>query len=216
LHKLFQRSDLLVTGNSIMHDAGNMLLIARAHGRFLGATKMTPHLSKVVAACLEEEFETLPISTEKAGHEIKATFRHLRFEAKVKFTPAEWRRQRGIRGRRPTYRKVHFWMRAAVILDTERREREAKRRSERIAAYEAELKWTLDHLNKGRYYGDPEWVVRTPGGFGSSLQRCAHLREGRFHRAGWENEPGVPASSHSHCRGRQTGRPLGVSHQPAP
>ena len=164
LRKLFQRSDLPVTGDSIMHDTENMLLISRAHGRFLGATKMTPHLRKVVAACLEEEFETLPTGTEKAGHEIKAAFRRLRFEAKVKLTPAErermaeWRRQRGIGGRIPTYREVHFWVRAAVILDTERQERDAQRRLRRIAAYEAELKWTLEHLNKGRYYGDPEWV----------------------------------------------------------
>jgi len=166
LHKLFQRSDLPVTGDSIMHDAENMPLISRAHGRFLGATKMTPHLRKVVAACLEEEFETLPTSTEKAGHEVKAAFRRLQFEAKVKLSPAEreraaeWRRQRRIRGRIPTYRKVHFWMRAAVILDTDHQERDAQRCLRRIAAYEAELKWTLDHLNRGRYCGDPEWVSR--------------------------------------------------------
>ena len=62
---------------------------------------------------------------EKAGHEIKAAFRRLQFEAEVKLSPAEreraaeWRRQRGIRGRIPTYREVHFWMRAVVILDTD-------------------------------------------------------------------------------------------------
>ena len=164
LHKLFQRSDLLVTGDSIMHDAGNMLTIARAHGRFLGATKMTPCIRGVVAACAEDEFETLPASTEKAGHEIKATFRHLYFEVKEKLTPAEhkWvaqqRRQRRIPGRTPEYREVRFWVRAAVILDAARREAEAQRRAERLAAYEEELKWTLEHLKQGRYYGDPDWV----------------------------------------------------------
>jgi transposase len=164
LHRLFQRSDLLVTGDSIMHDAGNMLTIARTHGRFLGATKMTPYVRRVVAACTKEEFETLPGSTEAAGHEIKATFRRLRFMVKEKLSPAQRkrvaqrRRQRGIHGRTPSYREVHFRVRAAIILDTARQEADAKRRARRIAAYEKELKWTLDHLNQGRYYGDPEWV----------------------------------------------------------
>jgi transposase len=164
LHEIFQRSDLLVTGDSIMHDAENMLLISRARGRFLGPTKMTSHIRRVVAACVEDEFVTLPASTGEAGHEVKATFRRLWFEAKVKMTPAEREREAarrdrlGIGGRRPTYREVHYWMRAAVILDTERQKADAKRRHERIEAYESELKWTLDHLNEGRYYGDPEWV----------------------------------------------------------
>jgi len=164
LHKLFQRSDLLVTGDSIMHSAENMLLISRAHGRFLGPTKMTPRIRRVVAACAEDEFVTLPASTDEADHEVKATFRRLWFKAKVKMTPAERdreaarRRRLGIGGRHPTYREVHYWMRAAVILDTERQKSDAKRRSKRIEAYESELKWTLDHLNKGRYYGDLEWV----------------------------------------------------------
>ena len=164
LHRLFQRSDLLVTGDSIMHDAENMLTIARAHGRFLGATKMTPYVRQVAAGCQEDTFETLPASTEAAGHEIKATFRRLRFTVKEKLSPAQRkrvarrRRQRGIRGRTPSYRKVHFRVRAAIILDTARQEADAKRRARRIAAYEKELKWTLDHLNQGRYYGDPEWV----------------------------------------------------------
>lgn len=66
-----------------------MLTIARAHGRFLGATKMPPSVCGVVIACSEDDFETLPASTGKAGHEIKATFRRLRFEVKEKLTPAE-------------------------------------------------------------------------------------------------------------------------------
>ena len=164
LRRLFRRSDLLVTGDSIMHDAGNMLTIARAHGRLLGATKMTPSIRRAVAACSEDEFLTLPVSTEKAGHEIKATFRRLRFQVKEKLSPAgrervhRRRRQRGIPGRTPRYHETHFWMRAAVILDTTRQKADRARRTERIAAYEAELKWTLDHLNHGRYYGDPGWV----------------------------------------------------------
>ena len=164
LHELFQRSDLLVTGDSIMHDAKNMLLISRAHGRFLGPPKMTKHIRKEMAACAEDEFVTLPASTDKAGHEIKATFRRLWFEAKMKMTPAERerevarRKRLGIGGRCPVYREVHYWMRAAIILDTERQKTDAKRRRKRIEAYESKLKWTLDHLNKGPYYNDPEWV----------------------------------------------------------
>ena len=117
-----------------------MLTIARAHGRFLGATKMTPSVRGAVIACSKGDFETLPASTEKAGHEIKATFRRLYFKVKVKLSPAErklvaqQRRRHGIRGRTPDYRKVSFWVRAAIILDTARQEAEAKRRAERIAA----------------------------------------------------------------------------------
>jgi len=164
LRRLFQCSDLLVTGDSIMHDAKNMLTIARAHGRFLGATKMTPSIRRVVAACSEDEFETLPASTEKAGHEIKATLRWLRFKVKEELSRArrqrvrQRHRQRGMPGRTPRYRETHFRMRAAVILDTARQEADRERRAKRIAAYEAELKWTLEHLNQGRYYGDPDWV----------------------------------------------------------
>lgn len=165
LHEIFQRSDLLVTGDSIMHDAENMLLISRAHGRFLGPTKMTPRVRRVVAACVEDDFEKLSGGTNKAGHEVKATFRRLWFKAKVKMTPAEREREAarrkalGIGGRRPVYREVHYWMRAAVILDTERQKADAKRRRRLIEAYEAKLEWALDHLNKGRYHGDPEWVA---------------------------------------------------------
>ena len=50
-----------------MHDAENMLLISRARGRFLGPTKMTPRIRRVVAACSEDEFVTLPASTDKAA-----------------------------------------------------------------------------------------------------------------------------------------------------
>ncbi|MEA3340577.1 MAG: IS1634 family transposase, partial [Chloroflexota bacterium] len=164
LHKLFQRSDLLVTGDSIMHNAKNMLLISRAHGRFLGPPEMTKRTRRVVAACSEDEFATLPASTKKADHEVKAVFRRLLFEAKLKMTPAERdreaarRKRLGIGGRRPVYRKVHYWMRAAIILDTERQKTDAKRRRKRIEAYESKLKYTLDRLHKRNYYNDPEWV----------------------------------------------------------
>jgi len=164
LHKLFQRSDLLVTGDSIMHDAENMLTISRAHGRFLGATKMTKRIRRVVTRCAESEFETLPASTKAAGHEIKATFRWLRFKVEEELSETERervhqrRRQQGILGRTPGHRDTHFRVRAAVLLDIQRQKADAKRRAKRIALYEEKLKWTLDHLNKGRYYGDPEWV----------------------------------------------------------
>lgn len=164
LREIFQRSDLLVTGDSIMHSAKNMLLISRAHGRFLGPTKMTPRTRRVVAACAEDEFVILPASTDEAGREIKATFRRLWFTAKMKMTPAERdrevirRKRLGIGGRRPVYREVQYRMRAAVILDTERQKADAKRRRRLIEAYESKLKWTLDRLHKRRYYDDPEWV----------------------------------------------------------
>jgi len=72
---------------------------------------------------------------------------------------AQWRRQRRIRGPAPIYRKVRFWMRTAVILDTARQQRDAKRRKRHIQGYEAQLDWVRDHLNKGRFYNDPEWVA---------------------------------------------------------
>jgi transposase len=165
LHEIFQRSNLLVTGDSIMHNAKNMLLISRAGGRFLGPPEMTARTRRVVVACSEDKFVTLPASTKKAGHEVKATFRRLWFEAKLKMTPTERereaarRKRMGIGGRHPVYRQVHYWMCAAVILDTERQKTDAKRRCKRIEAYESKLKWTLDHLGKGRYHGDPEWVA---------------------------------------------------------
>jgi len=85
LHALFQRSDILVTGDRIMQSAENMLLIARAHGRFLGPVDWTPYIRRVVASCPDEEFKVLPYSTE-AGHLIKATLRRLRFKVKEKLS----------------------------------------------------------------------------------------------------------------------------------
>jgi hypothetical protein len=164
LHDIFQRSDLLVSGDSIMNSAENMLLIGRMHGRFLGAMKLTSYVRGVTIGCREEEFKTLPVSTEKAGHEIKATFRRLYFRVKVALSPAERkqvarrRKGHGIYGRIPKQRQVRYWVRAAIILDTARQQADARRRTRLIEAYEKELKWTLDHLGKGRYYGDHEWV----------------------------------------------------------
>jgi len=165
LHDLFQRSDLLVTGDRIMQSAENMLTIARAHGRFLGPVDWTPYIRGVVAGCRDDEFESLPDSFQVAGRPIQATFRRLRFKVKEALSDegrrrvAQWRRQQGLRGRTPSYREVHFWMRAAVILDTARQKADARRRTHRIQAYEAQLDWVRDHLNTGRFYGDPEWVA---------------------------------------------------------
>ncbi|MCP4536564.1 MAG: hypothetical protein GY832_05405 [Chloroflexi bacterium] len=164
LHQIFQRSDLLVSGDSIMNDAQNMLLIGRIHGRFLGAMKLTPYVRGAAIGCREEEFETCSVSTKKARHEIKATFRRLHFRVKVTFSPAErkqvarWRKRHGIHGRIPQQRQVRYWVRAAIILDTARQQANAKRRIRLIEAYEQKLEWTLNHLGKGRYYGDHKWV----------------------------------------------------------
>lgn len=165
LRKLFQRSNILVTGDRIMQSAENMLTIARAHGRFLGPVDWTPYIRRVVAGCRDDELETLPDSSQVAGHSVKATFRRLRFKVKEALSDeerrrvAQWRRQRGIRGRTPSYREVHFRMRTAVILDAARQEADARRRTQRVQAYEAQLDWVRDHLNQGRFYGDPEWVA---------------------------------------------------------
>lgn len=164
LHQLFQRSDLLVTGDRIMQSAENMLSIAQAHGRFLGPVDWTPYLRRVVADCPADSFEALPTSSQTAKGEIKATFRHLRFKVKEKLSEAErnhlaqWRKQRKMRGRTPRYREVFFRMRAAIILDTARQTADARRRLKCIEAYETELQWVIEHLNQGRYYGDPDWV----------------------------------------------------------
>ncbi len=164
LHELFQRSDLLVTGDRIMQSAENMLCIARAHGRFLGPLDWTPYLRRVVAGCPLSSFETLPLSSQAAKSELKATFRCLHFTVKEKLTDSEqaqlaqWRQQRKLRGRTPTYREVHFRVRATIILDTARQAADAQRRLKAIEAYESQLDWAIEHLNRGRYYGDPEWV----------------------------------------------------------
>jgi transposase len=165
LHNLFQRSDLLVTGDRVMQSAGNMLAIARGHGRFLGPVDWTPYLREVVSRCQEEKFQTLPEASRQAGHLIKATFCRLRFKVKEELSKdarqrlRERRRRQKKRGRVPSYRKTYFRVRAAIILDTARQVVDAARRSRGIQAYEAQLDWVHGHLNKGQYYGDPEWVA---------------------------------------------------------
>ncbi len=165
LWKLFQRSDLLVTGDRIMQSAMNMLLIARAHGRFLGPVVWTSANREIVAAIAASEFETLPLSSQKAGHEIKGVFRRLPFKVKEKLTPngrermERWRKKQRIPGPTPKNRTTHFWMRAVIILDPKRQEADAASRQKRIQLYQTELDWVRDHLNKGKYYGDPDWVA---------------------------------------------------------
>jgi transposase len=165
LQALFERSDIVVTGDRIMQSARNMLTIARAHGRFLGPLDWTPTLRGLVAACPEVEFQELPASSARRGYPVKALFRRVWFTHKEPLLEAarqrlkEWRRRHRIRGPLPKYHKVRFWMRAAIILDTARQAADAQRRERTLQAYEAELAYTADHLGKGRYYGDPEWVA---------------------------------------------------------
>jgi transposase len=160
LREMFQRSDILVTGDRIMQSAVNMLTLARAHGRFLGPVAWTPSLRGIVAACDLSEFKVLPVSSQQAGHEIKGVSRRLRFKVKEKLSPAarqrmaHWRKKRGIRGKTPQTRTVHFWMRAVIILDPERQKSDAVSRQKRIQLYQSQLDWV-----QGRYYGDPEWVT---------------------------------------------------------
>jgi transposase len=165
LHSLFQRSDLLVTGDRIMQSAENMLAIARAHGRFLGPVDWTPYLREVVSRCQEKIFQTLPEASQQAGQPIKGAFCSLRFKVKEELSEEARQRLRkrrnrqGVRGRVPSYRKTYFRVRATIILNTARQVADAARRSRAIQAYETQLNWVRDHLNKGRFYGDPEWVA---------------------------------------------------------
>jgi transposase len=165
LQALFERSDILVTGDRIMQSAGNMLTIARAHGRFLGPVDWTPKLRRVVAACSDAEFQELPISSARRGYPVKAVFRRVWFKHRELLSEAarqrlkEWRRKRRIKGRCPQYCKVHFWMRAAIILDTARQAADARRREYALQMYEQQLADTVDQLGRGRFYGDPEWVA---------------------------------------------------------
>jgi transposase len=165
LQALFERSDILVTGDRIMQSAGNMLTISRAHGRFLGPVDWTPSLRGVVAGCQDSEFQELPASSARRGYAVKAVFRHVWFKHKELLSETArqglkaWRRKHRIKGPCPQYRKVHFWMRAAIILDTARQAADAQRRERALQNYEAELDYTAVHLGKGRFYGDPEWVA---------------------------------------------------------
>ncbi len=164
LRKLFQRNDLLITGDRIMQNAMNMLTIARAHGRFLGPVVWTPAIRRIVAAIDEAEFETLPLSSHKTGHQIKGTFRRLPFQAQEKLSPKayqrkkRWRKKHRIPGRTPQQRTTHFWMRAVIILDPQRQQADAANRQKRIKLYQSHLDLVRDRLNKGKYYNDRVWV----------------------------------------------------------
>jgi transposase len=165
LRTLFERSDILVTGDRIMQSAGNMLTIARAHGRLLGPVDWTSSLRKLVACCPENEFQELPGSSARRGYPVKAVLRRVWFKHKERLSEAarqrlkKWRRKHHIRGALPKYREVRFWMRATVVLDTARQASDARRRERLLREYEAQLACTQGRLGRGRFYGDPEWVV---------------------------------------------------------
>jgi transposase len=165
LQALCERSDILVTGDRIMQSAGNMLAIARAHGRFLGPVDWTPKLRRVVAACSDDEFQELPATSARRGYAVKAIFRRVWFKHKEPLSETarkrlkQWRKRHHMRGRTPQSREVHFWMRAAIILDTARQAADARRRERLLQAYEAQLAYTQEHLGKGHFYGDPEWLA---------------------------------------------------------
>jgi len=88
---------------------------------------------------------------------------------------AQRRRQQHQRGRRPSYREVHFWVRAAVILDTARQTADAAQRQRRLQAYTDQLAWVSDHLNKGRFYSDPVWVADHLANLAQEFQDVAPL-----------------------------------------
>ena len=157
LQATFRRTDLLVTGDRAMQSAENMLLISRAHGRFLGPLKLTDAQKRYIASIPDREFQWLCYS-EQAGRTYRAVFRHFWFKVKEECAPTARRRKRR-RGRSPRYREVHFWMRATVLLDEDKRRRDAAGRERKIQEYESELDFCIAHLNKGRYYGDPKWVA---------------------------------------------------------
>ena len=165
LRTLFERSDILVTGDRIMQSAENMLTIARAHGRFLGPVDWTPRLRNLVARCPENAFQELPQSSTRRGYPLKAVLRRVWFKHKELLSAAarqrlqKWRRKHHIRGALPKYRKIRFWMRATVVLDTARQASDARRRERLLREYEAHLATTQGRLGRGRFYGDPEWVV---------------------------------------------------------
>ena len=165
LQALCERSDILVTGDRIMQSAGNMLAIARAHGRFLGPVDWTPKLRRIVAACSDDEFQELPATSARRGYAVKAVFRRMSFKHRELLSESarkrlkQWRKRHRIQGRTPQFRKVHFWMRAAIILDTARQAADARRRERLLQAYETQLAYTEEHLGKGRFYGDPEWLA---------------------------------------------------------
>ncbi len=188
LHSLFQRTDLLVTGDRIMQSAGNMLAIARAGGRFLGPVDWTPYIREVVSRCQDKHFQTLPGSSQDRGHPIQAAFCTLRFKVKEKLSDQQRERVRARRSRQgklgatPKYRKTRFRVRATIVLDTARQAADAARRQRRIQAYETQLDWVRDHLNKGQYYGDPEWVAGQLADLANKFKDVRTLVQVRFQK----------------------------------
>jgi len=73
LAALFQRSDLLVTGDRIMQSAANMLTIARAHGRFLGPVDWPPAIRRVLAERTDPELKYAFIGAPTIRTELKRT-----------------------------------------------------------------------------------------------------------------------------------------------
>ena len=177
LQTTFRRTDLLITGDRAMQSAENMLLISRAHGRFLGPLKLSDAQKQYIASIPEREFQRLCYS-EEAGRTYRAVFRRFWFKVKEEIIPPARRRRRR-RGRTPRYREVHFWMRAAVLLDEDKRRRDASRRKRKIREYESRLDFCIAHLNKGRYYGDPKWVAEHLKSLEKQYRRvsdCVHYR----------------------------------------
>jgi hypothetical protein len=153
LQALFDRSDILVTGDRTMQSAGNMLTISRAHGRFLGPVDWTPNLRRVVAGCRGAEFQELPISSARRGYAVKAVFRPIWFKHKE------------------------------LLSETARRAADAQRRERALQNYEAELDYTVDHLGKGRFYSDPEWVAHHLADLECRYQAVRHMLRVTFTHA---------------------------------
>jgi hypothetical protein len=213
LQATFHRTDLLVTGDRAMQSAENMLLISRAHGRFLGPLKLTDAQKRYIASIPEREFLWLCYS-EQAGRTYRAVFRHFWFKVKEECAPTARRRKRH-RGRSPRYRKVHFWMRATVLLDEDKRRRDAAGRERKIQEYESELDFCIAHLNKGRYYGDPKWVADHLCSLEEQYKAvgdCVHYRfvqqEGQMTLTYWSDEQAIARAA------RLDGKWVLVSNQP--
>jgi transposase len=213
LQATFRRTDLLVTGDRAMQSAENMLLISRAHGRFLGPLKLTDAQKQYIASIPEREFLWLCYS-EQAGRTYRAVFRRFWFKVKEEIAPTARRRRRR-RGRLPRYREVRFWMRATVLLDEDKRRRDAARRERKIQEYESELDFCIARLNKGRYYGDPKWVaehLRSLEEQYKAVSECVHYhfaqREGQMTLTYWRDEQAIAQAT------RLDGKWVLLSNQP--
>jgi hypothetical protein len=213
LQATFRRTDLLVTGDRAMQSAENMLLISRAHGRFLGPLKLTAAQKRYIASMPEREFLWLRYS-EQAGRTYRAVFRRFWFKVKEEIAPTARRRRRHW-GRLPRYREVRFWMRATVLLDEDKRRRDAAQRERKIQEYESELDFCIAHLNKGRYYGDPKWVaehLRSLEEQYKAVSECVHYHfaqpEEQMTLTYWRDEQAIAQAA------RLDGKWVLVSNQP--